>query len=150
MIVIAGCAANDADTPQYPKGRDGQKGEWVAVDRVVDGDTFVTTAQVRVRLIGVDAPESTKRHEPHGKEAAGFTKSRLSGQQVWLEYDVVRTDKYGRTLAYVYLSDGTFFNALLLAEGYAQLMTVPPNVKYAQAFLAIQRQAREANKGLWK
>lgn len=131
------------------KDKDHQKGEMVTVGRVVDGDTFVTTERERVRLIGVDTPESTKQHEPYGKAAADFTKSRLTGRKVQLVYDVGRQDKYGRTLAYVYLADGTFFNALLVAEGYAQIMTVPPNVKHAEEFLALQRKARAQNKGLW-
>jgi micrococcal nuclease len=149
VIFFIGCQApvNREDMP--PAGRAADEGEWVAVARVVDGDTFVTNDRVRVRLIGVNTPEITKRHEPYGQEAAAFARNRLEGRRVWLEYDVGRTDKYGRTLAYVYLADGTFFNALLLKEGYAQIMTVPPNVKYAEEFLALQREARENNMGLW-
>jgi len=149
IIFFAGCKTADAGKPLSPDGRAGQKGQWVTVARVVDGDTFITEEKSRVRLIGVDTPEITRRREPYGREAAAFTGSRLEDQKVWLEYDVDKTDKYGRTLAYVYLADGTFFNGLLLAEGYAQIMTVPPNVKYAEKFLALQRQAREQNKGLW-
>jgi micrococcal nuclease len=63
--------------------------------------------------------------------------------------DVEARDKYGRFLAYVYLPDGTMFNALLVKEGYAQIMTIPPNVKYQDLFLKLQREAREQGKELW-
>nr|WP_243137134.1 thermonuclease family protein [Desulfofundulus thermobenzoicus] len=113
----------------------------------------------KVRFIGVNTPESTNKIEPYGKEAAAYTKSRLNGRKVWLEKDVAERDKYGRLLAYVWLSppkdDGEaevrarMYNAELLLNGYAQVMTVPPNVKYADLFAKLQREAREAKKGLW-
>lgn len=127
-------------------------GDWVVVKRVVDGDTFETETGEKVRLIGVDTPESVKPNspvEPYGKEASAFTKKMLEGKKVRLEYDVAPKDKYGRTLAYVYLEDGTFYNERLLLEGYAQVLTVPPNVKYADRLLAAQKKAREEGKGLW-
>jgi hypothetical protein len=68
---------------------------------------------------------------------------------VALEFDVERIDPYGRVLAYVWLSDGTMFNEVLLREGYAQVATFPPNVKYTERFLAAQREARAENAGLW-
>jgi micrococcal nuclease len=127
------------------------------VMRVIDGDTFViedgTKKGEKIRLIGVDAPESRntgrKKIGYYGKEAKKYLTNLLTGESVRLEYDVTRTDRYGRTLAYVYLADGTFLNAHLVAEGYAMVMTVPPNVKYAEDFVKLQRQARENNKGLW-
>ncbi len=67
-----------------------------------------------------------------------------------LEFDVEKRDRYGRTLAYVYLEDGTFVNAKILEEGYGQVMTIPPNVKYSDHFLKLQREARAGNKGLWR
>jgi micrococcal nuclease len=134
------------------------------VSRNVDGDTLhVRTAAgalEKVRLIGVDTPESTIEHEPFGKEASDYTKSRLPvGTQVWLETDVGLRDRYGRLLAYIWLSppsdDGVasvrakMFNAQLLAAGYAQLMTIPPDVKYVGFFTALQAEAREESRGLW-
>ncbi|HCH44174.1 MAG TPA: nuclease, partial [Algoriphagus sp.] len=68
---------------------------------------------------------------------------------VRLEYDVQRYDRYQRTLAYVYLEDGRFFNALLVQEGYATVATFPPNVKYESLFIKLQREARTKGKGLW-
>jgi micrococcal nuclease len=120
---------------------------------VVDGDTFVLAGGERVRLIGIDTPETVHPHKPieHlGPEASEFAKRLLSGQMVRLEFDVQERDRYGRLLAYVYLEDGTFVNAEILRQGYGVLLTVPPNVKFAEEFLEIQRQAREAGRGLWK
>ena len=135
------------------------------VTRVVDGDTIHVALNGRdetVRLIGVDTPETVhpeKPVEPYGPEASAFTKSRLNGKTVYLEFDVQERDKYGRLLAYVWLDEPgeitdaeirmKMINAILLLEGYAQLLTVPPNVKYADHFVRYQREAREAGKGLW-
>ena len=66
-----------------------------------------------------------------------------------MKFNVQRRDKYGRLLAYVYLPDGTFVNAWLVEQGYAQVMTISPNVKYQEVFLKLQREAREAGRGLW-
>jgi len=133
-----------------------------AVTRVVDGDTVYVSLNGReekVRLIGVDTPESTTQVEPYGKEAAAYTESRLAGKQVYPELDAGERDKYGRLLAYVWLekpaNDGEaevrakMYNAELLLNGCAQVMTVPPNVKYADLFVKLQREARETGKGLW-
>lgn len=129
-----------------------QDGNWFIVERVVDGDTFQLSTGEKVRLIGVDTPETVKPGTPvqtYGKEASDYSKMSLTGKKVRLEFDVSEKDRYGRLLAYVYLEDGTFYNELLLREGYAQVMTVPPNVKYADHFLKVQQAAREAGKGLW-
>ena len=105
----------------------------------------------KVRLIGVDTPETvhpTKEVEAYGQEASSFTKAQLTDKEIKLEFDVEERDKYGRLLAYVWLGD-KLFNEVLVAEGYAQVATYPPNVKYVDRFTAAQKQAREANKGLW-
>jgi len=122
------------------------------VERVVDGDTFVLTGGERVRLIGIDTPETVhpkKPVEPFGPEASSFTKKMLEGRDVRLEFDVQERDKYGRLLAYVYLEDGTFVNAELVKSGFAVILTIPPNVKHAGMFLDLQREAREHGRGLW-
>lgn len=133
------------------------------VTKAVDGDTvhvrLKSGKEEKVRFIGVDTPESTMQVEPYGKEAAAYTKSKLLNKDVWLELDVQERDKYGRLLAYVWLSPPTkesaeeirtkMFNAVLLLEGYAQVMTVPPNVKYAEYFRKYQQEAIEKNAGLW-
>ena len=125
----------------------------VKVTRVVDGDTVDISPSVegrsRVRLIGMDTPEVYFGTQPYGPEASAFAKRKLDGEQVGLELDVQKIDPYGRLLAYVYLPDGRMFNETLLEEGYAQVATFPPNVKYQERLLKAQREAREANRGLW-
>jgi len=133
------------------------------VTHVVDGDTIHAALaggkEEKVRFIGVDTPESTREIEPYGKKAAAYTKKRLDGRKIWLEFDVEKRDRYGRLLAYIWLEKpaGTgekevrakMFNSELLLEGYAHVMTIPPNVKYTDYFAKYQLEAREANKGLW-
>ena len=87
--------------------------------------------------------------QPYGPEASAFAKRELEGEEVRLELDVHKIDPYRRLLAYVYLPDGQMFNEVLVEEGYAQVATFPPNVKYQERFLKAQREAREANRGLW-
>lgn len=131
--------------------------EWVEVSKFIDGDTFwISNAkgqQEKIRLIGVDAPESRRTGRKEigffGKEASAYVKRMLDGKKIRLEYDVGKYDRYKRTLAYVFLQDGTFLNAHLVENGYAMVMTVPPNVKYAELFVGLQKEAREKKKGLW-
>jgi micrococcal nuclease len=122
--------------------------------RVVDGDTiWVSQPDEKIRLIGIDAPETRntgkKQVGYYGKEASDYLKARLKGKKVRLEYDVQRYDIYRRTLAYVYLEDGTMINAELVRLGYATVMTVAPNVKYADKFILLQQEARKKKRGLW-
>jgi len=126
------------------------------VTKVTDGDTIEVTLAggtvEKVRLIGVDTPETvhpTKGVQPYGPEASAFTKERLTDQAVQLETDAEERDRYGRLLAYVYLTNGAMYNAVLVDEGYAQMATFPPNVLYVEVFRALQTPAREANRGLW-
>lgn len=124
------------------------------VVRVIDGDTIevsINGTTEKVRFIGVDTPETvhpTKGVEPYGREASNFTKEKLTDQTVKLEFDVEERDQYGRLLAYVWLGE-EMFNEVLLREGYAQIATYPPNVKYVERFKAAQKEAREAGRGLW-
>lgn len=125
------------------------------VTRVVDGDTIKVVfngKEESVRLIGVDTPESVhpdaSKNIAEGKIASEFTRSQLEGREVKLEFDVQERDRYGRLLAYVWV-DGIMFNKTLLSEGYAQIATFPPNVKYVEEFKALEKIARDNNKGLW-
>lgn len=125
------------------------------VIRVVDGDTIVVEyngKEEKVRLIGIDTPESVHPNESKntkdGIKVADYTKKRLTDKTVKLELDVEERDKYGRILAYVYV-DGEMYNKELLKLGYAKLATYPPNVKYVDEFKEIQKKARENNVGLW-
>jgi micrococcal nuclease len=89
--------------------------------QVTDGDT-IRIGDERIRLIGVDTPETKDRRKPvqyFGKEATAFTQRVVEGKHVRLEYDQQRHDKYGRILAYVYLDDGTFVNAEIIKQGCA-------------------------------
>jgi len=138
----------------------------ILVKRVVDGDTLELESGERVRLIGIDTPEiheSAKLHKDSqrtqqdittiqklGRRAYEFTKKLVEGKRVSLEFDTERYDRYKRLLAYVYLKDGTFVNAEIVKQGYASLMTFPPNIKYADLFLKLYQEARESRRGLWK
>jgi micrococcal nuclease len=125
------------------------------VTRVVDGDTIEAQAGATildVRLIGVDTPETVHPSKPvqcFGPKASTFTKNQLEGKQVRLEFDVERKDRYGRTLAYAWVGN-RMFNETLVAKGYGQVATYPPNVKYVDRFIAAQRAARDNDRGLWK
>ena len=147
---LATTKAERAAWPGPPKGAVAAK-----VQRVVDGDTFVATVngrRERVRVIGVDTPESVdpnRPDEPFGEEASDFAKRYLDGETVRMAGDVEPRDRYGRMLAYVWLADGTFWNALLAAEGYAQQLTIPPNVTYAPLFRRLVAEARGNDRGLW-
>ena len=136
------------------------------VARVVDGDTAVIRVNGedrRVRFLGVDTPETvhpTKGVQPYGKEASNFTKESLTGKNVWLEYDRNPTDRYNRHLAYVWLSKPgrideetirrDMYNAILLALGYAKVMIIKPNNKYADLFNKIQAEAQKSKIGMWQ
>ena len=142
--------------PRDGSGSLGDHGPVVTVSRVVDGDTVEITPAVdgltQVRLIGVDTPETshpTYGEQPYGQQAKEFTASRLEEERVALNFDVEKVDPYGRLLAYVWLANGSMFNETLVKEGYAQVATFPPNVKYTDRFLQAQRDAREAGRGLW-
>jgi micrococcal nuclease len=124
------------------------------VVRVVDGDTIhvkVGERLEKVRYIGVNTPEvhhPRKGEEPGGREALALNRSLVNGRTVRLETDTRTRDRYGRVLAYVWVGD-VMVNAELVRRGYAQVMTVPPNVRYQARFLKLQREARDAGRGLW-
>ena len=122
------------------------------VERAVDGDTVLLVGGERIRYIGVDTPELHHPRKPvqwYAREAKEFNQRLVEGKKVRLEYDVQRKDRYRRTLAYVFLEDGTFVNEELLREGYARLLTIPPDVKHVGQFVKAQQEAREAGRGLW-
>jgi len=120
----------------------------------VDGDTIKVRFNDRtekVRYIGMDTPEThhpTRGEEPGGREATAVNRRLVDGKTVQLEMDVRERDRYGRLLAYVYVGN-LMVNAELVRLGYAQVMTIPPNVKYASLFVKLHREAREAGRGLW-
>ena len=116
------------------------------VIRVIDGDTIVVDIDgedIHVRLIGINTPELTTDDGETieaGELAKEYTTTLLEGNTVYLEYDAELYDVYGRTLAYVYLPDKkTMVNELLLKNGYAEIMTIEPNVKYKERFLFLAK-----------
>jgi micrococcal nuclease len=137
-----------------------QKAKRARVVRIVDGDTIVLsgievgqadrrTGGRRARLIGIDTPEVHGGVECLGRESSAFTARHLDGADVLIDFDVDPIDRYGRALVYVWSADATFFNGLIVAEGFALPMTVPPNVRYADLFFRLAAQARAAKRGLW-
>ena len=127
------------------------------VKRITDGDTIVvddgSEKGKRIRLIGINAPESRnfkhRKKEAFGLEASAFLSDMLKGKRVRLEYDIESQDQYGRDLAYVFTEDGIFVNDSMLRAGYAEMMTFPPNVKYVDQFIQSQYQARKNKRGIW-
>ena len=122
------------------------------VKRVIDGDTLLLINGERVRLIGVDTPETKHPQKPvqyFGREAYLFTKQMIDGKEARFEFERQKRDRYGRLLAYVYLLDGTFFNAEIIKQGYGFAYTRFP-FKYMEEFRRYQREARENRRGLWR
>ena len=134
------------------------KTEEVTLKRVVDGDTIIVTNKnqedIRVRLIGIDTPESVhpdaNKNTVEGQLASEYTKQQLKkGQTLFLEFDEDPQDKYGRTLAYAWLTNefnptniddiaNKMYNAKLIVDGYAIAKKFPPNTKYAEVFDKLQ------------
>ena len=147
-----------------------QAQEIATVLRVIDGDTLKISYkghEERLRLIGIDTPESTDNPKAkkdskrtnkdlsliisQGKEATSYVKGLVKlGDTIQIEFDVQPRDRYGRLLGYVYLSDGSMLNEEIVRAGYANIMTYPPNVKHEEQFLKAYKEARENKRGLWK
>ena len=125
-----------------------------AVSRVIDGDTLLLAGGQRVRLIGVDTPETKHPDEPVdplGVEAAEFVRSLIGTAPVRLEFDRERLDRYERLLAYVWLPDGRLLNDELIRAGYSAAET---GFQYRQdmkrRFLESETQARAQGQGMWR
>lgn len=140
----------------------------IRVTRVIDGDTLKLENGQKVRLIGIDCPEleygpklyrdskktgqDVETIRAMGRKAKQFTAGIAEDRKIRLEFDAQATDKYGRLLAYVYVpgqDKEIFLNSYLVEQGYASLMTIPPNVRYAGLFKKLYVQARNNNRGLW-
>ena len=124
---------------------------WRTCVKVIDGDTIVLDGNEIVRLIGIDTPETKDPRKPvqyYGREAYEFTKRLVEGKKVRLVYDLNKKDKYGRTLAYVYLEDGTFLNAEVVKQGYGFAYRYFL-FKYFDEFKQYEREARANEIGLW-
>lgn len=132
--------------------------ELASVLSVIDGDTIRVSIAGRiatVRYIGVDSPETVDPNrpiEPYGKEASEANRRLIEGRTVLLEKDVSEADRFGRLLRYVYVEASVgliMVNAELVRMGYAQVSTLPPDVKHVSLFVQLQREARDASRGLW-
>ena len=127
------------------------------VQRVIDGDTVQLADGQMVRYIGIDAPEARRKvddrwvedPEPFAHEATEANRRLVEGRRVRLEYDVQTHDRYGRLLSYVYVGNA-MANEELVKRGFAQPLTIPPNVKYAERFRQLTEEARREGRGLWK
>ena len=134
-------------------------GKFYSIKRVSDGDTVVIQDeldnQYKIRFIGIDAPESRnvgnrKQVQVFGSEAKNHLKKLLFNKKIRLEFDMQKIDRYGRTLAYVYLENGVFLNQYLVQKGYARMATFPPNIKYVDIFRKSEEKARKNKLGTWK
>jgi micrococcal nuclease len=143
LLALAGCA----DSAEERSATDRASAR---VARHSDGDTLWLSGIGKVRLIGIDTPELFGGAECYGRRAAGFVRRLLPlGTEVRYRLGAEERDRYGRALVYVWLGDGRFLNRLLLARGYAQTLTIPPNVEHADELAAAARQARGRQRGLW-
>lgn len=147
-FIACGCARSNA----------GQEDKYF-VRNVVDGDTIELANGRLVRYIGINTPETMKKHrggnwvfdpEPYGVAAKNCNIELVFRKYVRLEFDIVKEDRYDRWLAYVYTDDGIMVNSELIRKGYTLLYTFPPNTKYMDVFLKAQEEARLNKQGLWR
>lgn len=140
--------------------------ESAVVTRIVDGDTIIVevtgrrggpgagdagVGEHRVRLIGIDTPESVDPRSPvecFGTEASDAAKALLEGAEVRMVKDVSETDRFDRLVRYVYIG-AEMANARLVVNGYATAFTYPPDVRHSDLFVELEREARDADRGLW-
>ncbi|MCP4652727.1 MAG: hypothetical protein GY858_05015 [Candidatus Omnitrophica bacterium] len=128
----------------------------VTVTKVIDGDTIILSNGQKVRYIGIDTPETRIKQgnrfiyspQPFALEATERNRQLVKGKGIELEFDIERVDKYNRTLAYCFV-DGVHINAKLVEEGYAVTYTIPPNVRYTDELMRLQKDARENKRGMW-
>jgi micrococcal nuclease len=123
----------------------------VKVIRVIDGDTIEIEGKIKVRYIGVNTPELHDPKKPiecFGQAASDENKKLVEGKEVYIQKDFSETDKFKRLLRYVWVGD-IFVNDYLVRQGFAQVSTFPPDVKYQQQFIEAQTEARETKRGLW-
>jgi micrococcal nuclease len=153
--LVPAAPAASAGSPERPTGPT----EEASLARVVDGDTIrviVDGVEERVRYVGIDTPElnetSGATPEPYGEAATAANARLLSEGRLVLEKDVSERDRYGRLLRDIWVEEEgtwTLVNLVLVAKGYAQVSTYPPDVRYVDALLAAQAEARAAGHGLW-
>ena len=161
VVAFLGAAVDETLSPfigtfENTKAQAEEAGELRRVARVIDGDTIVLSPNEKVRLIGVDTPESVHPRKPvkcFGKAAREFIRRAVEGKNVRIEFDSANMlrqhkDRYGRTLVYLYTEDGSLLNAELIQRGYAHAYTRFA-FRYIVEFREMERQARSRNVGLW-
>jgi micrococcal nuclease len=150
--VLAGCGHDTAGggdgTPHRFPGP--ARATEARVTAVSDGDTISLSGIGKARLVGVDAPEVHGGAECYGENASDYTRGALErSEEVSYRLGEEPRDRYGRALVYVWLEDGRLLNGLLVERGYALPLTIPPNVDYAERFVAAAARARRRALGLW-
>jgi micrococcal nuclease len=148
--------ASPAASPRSTAGCEPIAGPQTTVTKVIDGDTLIVAGGRRIRLIGVDTPETVhprRSTEYFGREASAFTRRTAYGKEVRLDYDPANAgsghrDKYGRTLAYVRLPDGSSLNGEIIRQGYGFAYTRFPFCRLEE-FRAYEREASAERRGMW-
>jgi micrococcal nuclease len=157
---LTGCAPPSNVTAHIARAREPISGAYRALRitpatsaYVIDGDTLtagVRGRRVRVRLLGLDAPENTRRRDCFGPQATAALRRLLpAGAAIVLAVDRSRRDPYGRELAYVWRADGVFVNRVLIGQGFATTLFLPPPEPFRAEFAAEEAAARAARAGLW-
>ena len=158
-MTLSACNQSDASNaqPATTVSAPARMSANAVIDFVVDGDTvdvIIGGRKERIRLIGIDTPETKKRNSPiecFGPEASAFTELLLPvGTPVYIERDIVNRDDYGRILGYVYRADDSIFvNYELMRHGFAQPLSIAPNDAFAELFADAARNAEADNVGIW-
>jgi micrococcal nuclease len=150
ILMLAGCIGGLCSGAA---GHAASSEQWFLVEWVNDGDTIILSDGRRVRYIGINTPELVHEDqpaEPFSQKAYSCNRKLVQGKKVRFEKDQQLTDAYGRTLAYVFLKDGTLVNATLVQAGYAYCLYVKPNARYYLKLRDYQREAMRQRKGMWK
>jgi micrococcal nuclease len=150
---LGGCLPSRESTTTVQPGTSADSVGTGTVVSITDGDTLrldVDGAELRVRLIGIDAPEVYPDIQCFGPEAeAALTALAAPGSTLTYAYDRDPRDRFDRELMYLFTADGTFINLLLVAEGYAEAVLFEPNDRYVNDLRAAEQTARDARLGLW-
>ena len=147
------CEAEPRKRAHFPSFAAGNLQSWAMAKWIADGDTIILHDGRHVRYIGIDSPEidhKNHRAEPMGNAARSMNRRLVDGWKLRLAYDREKKDRYGRTLAYVYRSDGLFVNAELLKQGFAHVLYRFPNISKEKILLSAQRIAMENGRGIWR
>jgi len=153
IVLVLGAVAYSSFSGSGAPGPRSEASGTARVVRVVDGDTVILSGLGSSRIVGVDTPETVKPDTPvqcFGPRASAFSKHVL-GAAGHIRYRVALepVDAYGRTLVYLWLPDGRFFNAMLVGRGLARPLPFPPNTRYAPLLARLAERAARRGRGLW-